>query len=376
MFSYYTSAVVKAFLNGGYMRSKTLFFSLFISSIIASVFPSLSFAQGAASALKQYEGLKGKEREQRLSEGAKKEGRVVVYSFTAVDQLTPLLEEFQKRYPFIKAEHYRANATGVFNKFSTEARAGQTLADVIDISAGETHTLLQMGLIDPYLSPSREGIPKDFMDEKGYWTAHYHFVIALGVNTQHIKAAEAPKSYDELINPKWKGRLSLDPADQDLFGALLLHWGKEKALNYFRNLAKLEPRMVSGHTQQANLVGAGEIHMAPWLYGYRPLQLKDEGAPVETLLFDPVLSNPAYLLLTKNSPHPHAAALLIDWALSADGGMKFFAEKFGRTPTRTGLKERFPQLRVDKYLVVKPEIVGPNFKEFTKLYNEIFGVGK
>lgn len=97
---------------------------------------------------------------------------------------------------------------------------------------------------------------------------------------------------------------------------------------------------------------------------------------METLLFGLVLSNPAYLLLSKNSLHPHGAALFIDWALSADGGMKFFAKKFGRTPARTGLKERFPQLRVDKYLVVKPEIVGPNFKEFTKLYNEIFGTGK
>ena len=73
---------------------------------------------------------------------------------------------------------------------------------------------------------------------------------------------------------------------------------------------------------------------------------------------------------------PHAAALLIDWALAVDGGMKFFAEKFGRTPTRTGLKERFPMLRVNNYLVVKPEIVGPNFKEFTNLYNQIFGIGK
>jgi iron(III) transport system substrate-binding protein len=330
----------------------------------------------SSSPLKKYDALPGKEREQQLIEGAKKESKVVVYSFTAVDQLKPLLDEFQKKYPFITPEHYRANATGVFNKFTTEARAGQTLADVIDISAGETHILTQMGLIDSYLSPSREGIPKDFLDDKGFWTAHYHFVIALGFNTQHIKPAEAPKSYDELLNPKWKGRFSLDPADQDLFGALLLYWGKEKALTYFKSLAKLEPRMVSGHTQQANLMGAGEIQMAPWLYGYRPLQLKDEGAPVETLLFDPVLSNPAYLLLTKNSPHPHAAALLIDWALAPHGGMKFFAEKFGRTPTRTGLKERFPKLRVDRYLVVKPEIVGPNFKEFTKLYNEIFGIGK
>jgi iron(III) transport system substrate-binding protein len=358
------------------MGSNVLRTSVLIVLLIALVIPSIVLAQSAASPLKLYEGLKGKDRELKLSEGAKKEGRVVVYSFTAVDQLQPLLEEFHKRYPFIKPEHYRANATGVFNKFATESRAGQTLADVIDISAGEAHTLLQAGLIDSYLSPGREGIPRDFMDEKGFWTAHYHFVLALGFNTQHIKPAEAPKSYEDLLNPKWKGRLSLDPADQDLFGALLLHWGKDKTLSYFRNLAKLDPRMVSGHTQQANLVGAGEIHMAPWLYGYRPLQLKDEGAPVETLLFDPVLSNPAYLLLTKNSPHPHAAALLIDWALAADGGMKFFAEKFGRTPTRTGLKERFPQLRVEKYLVVKPEIVGPNFKDFTKLYNEIFGIGK
>jgi iron(III) transport system substrate-binding protein len=349
---------------------------LFLFALAMVLLPDSPGRAQGTSPLKKYDGLRGKEREQKLVEGAKKEGKVVIYSFTAVDQLKPLLDEFQKRYPFITPEHYRANATGVFNKFATEARAGQTLADVIDISAGETHTLGQMGLIDPYISPSRDGIPKDFMDEKGFWTAHYHFVVALGFNTGHIKPAEAPKSYEDLLNPKWKGRFSLDPADQDLFGALLLHWGKEKAMSYFRNLAKLEPRMVSGHTQQANLVGAGEIPMAPWLYGYRPLQLMDEGAPVETVLFDPVLSNPAYLLLSKNSPHSHAAALLIDWALAADGGMKFFAEKFGRTPTRTGLKERFPKLRVGRYLVVKPEIVGPNFKEFTKLYNEIFGIGK
>ena len=163
--------------------------------MVALAFPSLSLAQSAASPLKLYEGLKGKDREQKLSEGAKKEGRVVVYSFTAVDQLQPLLEEFQKRYPFIKPEQYRANATGVFNKFATEARAGQTLADVIDISAGEAHTLSQLALVDSYLSPSREGIPKDFMDEKGFWTAHYHFVS--GPRFQHA-ADQASGSAQEL----------------------------------------------------------------------------------------------------------------------------------------------------------------------------------
>jgi len=186
---------------------------LFLFAISLVLLSDSSGLAQSSNVLRKYDGS-GKEREQKLIDGAKKEGKVVVYSFTAVDQLKPLLDEFQKKYPFITPEHYRANATGVFNKFATESRAGQTLADVIDISAGEAHTLGQMGLIDPYVSPSREGIPKDFMDEKGFWTAHYHFVIALGFNTQRIKPAEAPKSYEEFLNPKWKGRFSLDPADQ------------------------------------------------------------------------------------------------------------------------------------------------------------------
>ena len=142
-------------------------YSLLLTLLTVPLAGSLCLAQSTAI-LRPVDGLKGQEREQKLIEGAKKEGKVVVYSFTAVDQLKPLLDEFHKKYPFITPEHYRANATGVFNKFATEARAGQTFADVIDISAGETYTLRQMELIDPYLSPSREGIPKDFMDDKGF----------------------------------------------------------------------------------------------------------------------------------------------------------------------------------------------------------------
>jgi len=130
-------------LTGGDMRKKKtkLFLTLLGSLVMALATGSTALAQSAASVLKKLAGLQTKEREQKLIQGAKKEGKVVVYSFTAVDQLKPLLEEFQKRYPFINPEHYRGNATGVFNKFTTEARAGRTLADVIDISAGETHTL-------------------------------------------------------------------------------------------------------------------------------------------------------------------------------------------------------------------------------------------
>src|SRR5688572_25632398 len=100
------------------MRKKTEFFVLSLFGTLLLFFLSSSSirAQTATQLLKGYDGLKGKEREAKLIEGAKKDGKVVVYSFTAVDQLKPLLDEFQKRYPVIKPEHYRANATGVFNK--------------------------------------------------------------------------------------------------------------------------------------------------------------------------------------------------------------------------------------------------------------------
>jgi iron(III) transport system substrate-binding protein len=166
--------------------------------------------------------------------------------------------------------------------------------------------------------------------------------------------------------------MSLDVSDMELMGTLLEHWGREKGLAYFRKLAGNEPSMRRGHTLQAQLLVAGEFHLAPWLYGYRPLSMNRKGAPVEVVLLKPVLSVPTFVMMAKNSPHPHAAALFLDWALSRNGAMKILAEEFGRTAPRPGYKEKFPELRAPKYLVLDPRKVGPNYKEYTKLYCGIF----
>lgn len=112
--------------------------------------------------------------------------------------------------------------------------------------------------------------------------------------------------------------------------------------------------------------------MAPWLFGYRPLTLIQEGAPIGVVLLRPVLSVPTYLMLAKNSPHPHSAALFLDWALSRDGAMKILAEEMGRTTPRSGYKDKFPELVVPEYLAVDPWKIGPNFAEYTKLFCGIF----
>lgn len=345
--------------------------SLFtVALFIAIALPC--FGRSAGEILQDYSRLPDKEREGKLIEGAKREGKLVYYGTTAVDHIQRVFAEFKKTYPFIEVSDYRSGSVNVFNKITTEARAKRYEVDVLDLEPGEVYGITKAGLIDPYLSPSRKGIAPEFMDRQGYWTTFYHLAVVLGYNTEKVKRDEAPKTYEDLLDPKWKSRMSLDQTDMHLFGTMVEYWGREKALNYFRKLAENDPSMRRGKTLQAQILGAGEVHVAPWLYGYRPLAMKREGAPVEILLLKPVLSVPTYLLLAKNASHPHSAALFLDWALSQEGIMKVFAEELGRGVPRNGYKDIFPELNVPQYLVVEPTKIGPRYEEYVRLYCSIF----
>lgn len=302
-------------------------------------FPLTGYCKTAGEILGEYSRLDDKERAAKVLEGAKREGKLVYYGTTAIDHIQRVFAEFKKRYPFMEVSDYRSGSVNVYNKITTEARAKRFEVDVFDLEPGEVYGITKAGWVDPYLSPSRKGIAADFMDKQGYWTAFYHLTVVLGYNTEKVKKDEAPKSYDDLLDPKWKGRMSLDQTDFALFGAMLEYWGREKGTNYFRKLAENDPSMRRGKSLQAQILGAGEVHVAPWLYGYRPLSMKREGAPVEINLLRHVLSVPTYLLLAKNSSRPHSAALFLDWALSRDGIMKVFAEELGRGVPRAGYKD-------------------------------------
>lgn len=362
---------MKEHQNNGRVRVWGLLLALWFVGL-HSLLPGLSHARSAAEVLKTYERLTGKEREAKLIEGAKREGKMVYYGSTAIDHSKRILDAFKKKYPSIKTGHYRSGSINIVNKITAEARGERYDVDVIDLQAGEAYTLVKKGLVDPYLSPSRKGITKEFMDEKGYWTAIFHLVVASGFNTEYVKKEEGPRSYEDLLDPKWKGRMSLDTQDHDLMGTLMEYWGRERTLAYFKKLAKNEPTMRRGHTFQAQILAAGEVHVSPWLYGYRPLSMKRKGAPLEVVLMKPVISIPTYLMLAKNAPHPYSAALFLDWVLSQDGGMKIYAEKLGRTATRPGYRDKFPELNAPAYLVMDPRNIGGKAEEYLKLWCGIF----
>jgi iron(III) transport system substrate-binding protein len=334
--------------------------------------PMRSYGATAAEVLKNYGKLSSKERETKLIDGAKREGKLVYYGSILADQMKHVFDEFNKKYPFVTVGTYRGGALDVYNRITTEALAKKNEVDAADMDPGEVYNLVKTGLLDPYISPSRNGIQSEFMDKEGYWTAYFHLTIALGYNTNQVKKEEAPKTYEQLLDPKWKGKMSLDTDDMHLMATLLDYWGMEKGLAYYKKLAENDPLMRRGKNLQAQMLSAGDVSIAPFLFGFQPLLLKQKGAPVEVILLNPPLSSPSYLVLMKNAAHPHAAALFLDWALSQDGPMRLLAEEYGRGVPRSGYKERYPELKAAKYLVVSPEKVGPNYQEHRKLYCDIF----
>ena len=338
------------------------------------VFVSPIPAQTAGEALKGYESLKNPERKSRLIEGARKEGNLVFYGTLGVDASRPLLEKFRQAHPYISIGHYRSGSTGIYNRVVNEARAGKHEVDIIENSAGPVSDLIRGGLVDPYRSSETDAIRSEFIDSRHLWSAYHYLVVGLAYNKNLVKATEVPKTYADLLLPRWKGRkMSLDRDAGDIFGGLLDSWGEKEGIEYFRRLAKQDILIRSGFTLQAQLLAAGEVDLVPWSHAQRPLLMADSGAPLGVVFLQPVLSKAQVLLLARRSPHPHAAALFIDWALSEEG-QTFMGIDLVRNPVRIGQKQKYMELGRPKTKVITPEFLGQNYERYTKLYHEIFAV--
>ncbi len=229
----------------------------------------------------------------------------------------------------------------------------------------------QVGLIEPYLSPNRVAVRKEMMDDKGLSTGAYHLVIVVAYNTKMVSKEELPKKYEELADRRWKGRLHVDPDDVDWFDSLAGYWGEKKAIAFMRQLSMLQPDLRIGKTLSAQLLGAGEFGIAPYLNGYRIAEMKAQGAPVDFLLMEPVFSKPRVVFLAKHAPHPHAAILFLDWIISEEA-QTLIGQKLGRDPVRKGLKSKYERLDYPKYIVTR-ESLGPIYKKRLKQYHELIG---
>jgi iron(III) transport system substrate-binding protein len=309
-------------------------------------------------------------RAQSLEEKAKKEGRVTYYTTMNMSETIKLVNGFKKKYPFMKVETFRSGDEALISKVETEARLGRHLWDVMSITGFAGYHLFQKGFFAKYDSPERRSIMDGSKDKEGYWTSNYtnsHIVV---YNTQLVPKDQAPKTWEDLLDPKWKGKMALDAKDFEWFANMLKFMGEEKGLAFMKKLAAQELRIQAGHTLLTQLVAAGELSIGISMYGHRVEQMKKLGAPLEWVGMNPVVLNLHPIALSAHASKVNAGKLLIDYLLSKDAAQ--IIRSLSRIPDRTdvlpdppGLIKGVPILASDLRLV-------KDYNRYVKLYREIF----
>ena len=292
--------------------------ALFLPMLLGPAAPAAALTQSEIAL------LTGPDRQKILEEGARREGAVMIYSGIITDQaLRPLVEGFPRHYPFIKAEFWRGDSRPIVQKILAEERAGSVIGDVLE-GTGLSQALVAAGVLEPFTSPELASMPEDHRDPNHLWAPTRMSYFGAAFNTRLVKAEEAPRSYEDLLDPKWKGKIAWVTEAQEgmpiFITNLRLAWGEEKAEAYVKRLAqqKLIPFGESGRAL-VNRVMDGEYPLALAIFLHHPLISARSGAPVDSIPMDPVSSLAGTVVLPKNVPHPHSAMLLIDFLLSKDG---------------------------------------------------------
>jgi iron(III) transport system substrate-binding protein len=338
--------------------------------------PSVScIAATAQEVVKQISALPSAQRKKVLEEGARKEGQIVFYTSISVQDNPKVMAAFEKAYPYIKTTVYRGTPTSIFLRASTEARAGRHLVDVVGTAPVEMWQLKQTKLSTGYLSPELPAMPKGSYDPEGYWAAYEVTPIVLAYNTKLVKSGELPNNYQDLLHPKWKGKMSLGTEEYDWFSVMLDAMGKEKGLAYMKALAKQDLHMPgSSSRMRVQLMLAGESAIAIAARGRRVTEFKEQGAPIDFRIFEPYAGEPNSVALIARSPHPHAAMVFMDWMLSQEGQVAL--AEVPRISIRKGVKQRgrLNELFEKEFTFVNPASYGANVKQLIDEFNQIFGI--
>lgn len=254
-----------------------------------------------------------------LEESARGESEVVLYSSLNNEQIVSLVDAFKKRYPAIKPSFYRGTSERVLQRANTEAKAGRFAVDVMTSAGFQVQLMKESGLTQRYVPPEAAGFDEGFKDPDGHWVNVHSLLNSMAYNTQLVKPNEAPKKYEDLLAPRWRGRIGVNLQDPEWYVNLQRRWGKEKARNFLKSLAAQQPAMRDGHNITAQLLAAGEFHVVSNTYAHIAARIKGQGGPVQYVFDEPVITYVHPMVLAKGAPHPNAGKLLIGFILSIEG---------------------------------------------------------
>jgi iron(III) transport system substrate-binding protein len=316
-----------------------------------------------AAAQVQYEGA---DREKVLAAGAKKEGEVMLYTSLVPEDLTALAAAFEKKYG-VKLKTWRANSEKVLQRAVTEARAGRHDADIVETNGPQLESLYREKGLQPLRSPHLKDLMPQARMAHGHWVGTRINMFVHSYNTTLVKKEELPKTYQDLTHPRWKGRLGIEAEDEDWFAMIIKALGEEQGLRVFRDIVKVNGLSVrKGHTLLAGLVASGEIPLALTTYSHGAEKMKQKGAPVEWFALAPAIGRANGIGVVAKPPHPHAAALFVDFLLSPEGQQ--ILQKGGYVPANLKVADRAQKLELR---FVDPAVILDEHDKWKKHWDEI-----
>jgi iron(III) transport system substrate-binding protein len=317
--------------------------------------------------------LSGQERADEIKKCAEEEGALSIY--TSNTDIDDVVEGFEDEYD-VDVSVYRGNSESVLQRLLQEQKAKFFGNDVLETNALELNVANAEGMLAPYESELREQVREEGQAEN--WTATRFNTFVVGWNTDLVKPGEEPKTLEELADPKWAGKLSMEIGDVDWFTALVQHMveqGKteEEAVELFKKIAA-NSKTAKGHTVQGELLSAGQFAVAISSYSHTIDKAADKGAPVAWKPasgepVQPVVVRPNGIGLMKTATNPCAAMAFVDWELT--GGQEVFEEKF-----RVGATAEAAEAISDLDVVAVPEQeLLENGKKWDDLYAEVIQAG-
>ena len=328
-------------------------------------------AQVIESKIVVLDSLPASERQVKVVEGARAEGEVVIYLNLDLIVTNALTDAFKKKYPFVQPRVARFSGASIIARVENEARAGKLGADVILSGELGILVLIDKGVMARYRSPLREVYPEAFKDKDGFWQAHLMNVLVPVYNTKLVTKEEAPQGLDDLLRPRWKGKMAMDSQSYYWFGAVLQQNGEEAGLRFMQKLNEQNMRFVRGRRLLTELVAAGEFDLAVETNLNAVLGIAQQGAPVWFAPLKTLYSRPSFLFLAQGAQHPYAGALFIDYLLSEEAQKILVAND--RMPTHPRVTTRATQLLKGIETKMPDALdIGRRYAALGKKYLEVF----
>ncbi|MDB5776261.1 MAG: fbpA 4 [Herbaspirillum sp.] len=312
----------------------------------------------------------GADRGDKLLAAATKEDTLTLYTAFRPEDLPKIIGPFEKKYG-IKVKFWRSGSDNVTQRVLTEASGKHYDVDVIMMPAQDMEAIRREKILQPAYSPYQKDLIANSVPAHREWTPVLMNVVVQAYNPGAIKKEDLPKSYQDLLDPKWKGKLGIEAKAEEWYTTVARNQsgGEQKGVKMFYDMVGQNGMSVrQGMSLLHNLVLAREVPLALTMYVDLAEKSKRAGRPIDWFVLDPAVAEGFNIGIAQQAPHPNAALLFYDYMLSPDT-QKTLASLF-YYPASSKVANPYPDLQ-DNIKFVDPVYTVDNFDKWSKSYQDV-----